>query len=187
MSEPFDRERMRQRVMINKGPTPSEPEATPLHRSAADGDGLVGFPVAVMGQAAFDALPEYSTSLPTGQAIGKRWKKHIRTGPSTGRWILGEYAKASDPRNILIIWSWIKIVEPDHLHTSKLLDDKQRMAYGVEAVKSVDPADLNDGDLLLPAHPGDPVKIWQDNRWVVRAPTLSKSKPAVRPESKGPE
>lgn len=52
---------------------------------------------AVMTRRAFDELPEYSCSVPTGTTIGKRWKRSefyagFRPGgPYPGRWFMWEY------------------------------------------------------------------------------------------------
>lgn len=42
-------------------------------------------------RAEFDGLLEYSTTLPTGQRIGKRWKAR-----RVGGWLIGEYTP--DPK-----------------------------------------------------------------------------------------
>ena len=46
---------------------------------------------AVMEQADFDALPEYSCSVPTGQTIGKRWKRARNTWNGDAGWLMGSY------------------------------------------------------------------------------------------------
>lgn len=56
-------------------------------------------------QAEFNALLEYSTSLPTGKAIGKRWKRKQRNG-----WWIGEYVKDPDESMVGIVWT--RYVEP---------------------------------------------------------------------------
>ena len=57
-------------------------------------------PALRLTRAEFDALPEYSCSLPTGTAVGKRWKRHdgsfdraflARGGKPT--WMVGEYTR----------------------------------------------------------------------------------------------
>lgn len=51
-------------------------------------------PAFVIGRADFDALPEYSSSLPTGTTIGKRWKRREPYGQIPGVdpiWFMGEY------------------------------------------------------------------------------------------------
>lgn len=51
----------------------------------------------LMTQKAFDDLPEYSLSDPTGTTIGKQWKMGWgrRDGPLT--WYLSEYIKCDEP------------------------------------------------------------------------------------------
>lgn len=65
----------------------------------------------------FDALPEYSCSLPTGTTIGKKWKKNIhafdprchdpRTGNTIDDWYLCEYVEHSDPTKVGIVYKHI--------------------------------------------------------------------------------
>ena len=60
----------------------------------------------------FDALPEYSCTIPTGTTEGKRWKrrhpyreeKNVETS-----WYMGEYAKPKNGK-VPIIWYRICIV-----------------------------------------------------------------------------
>ena len=56
----------------------------------------------------FEALPEYSCSLPTGQTIGKRWKRKCRD-PNGEVWMLGEYVEDPEPGMIGIRWRRIKV------------------------------------------------------------------------------
>lgn len=75
-------------------------------------------------RAEFDALPEYSCSLPTGTTIGKRWKRNetaycaepVALHPFDGtvvreppRWILGEYVAHPNPALVGIRWLRIAI------------------------------------------------------------------------------
>ena len=62
--------------------------------------------VELMSQAEFDELLEYSTSLPTGTTIGKRWKRKMKDG-----WFLGEYVPGGEPGHINIKWKRIRIAE----------------------------------------------------------------------------
>lgn len=69
---------------------------------------------AVMDRATFDALMEYSASIPTGVFRGKVWKAHRQPKGFTdpGTWWLGEYV--DDPASdeyVLIIWREILVVE----------------------------------------------------------------------------
>lgn len=59
----------------------------------------------------FDALLEYSSSLPTGTYIGKRWKRFVGRGDQ--RWMMGEYAEDPDPEKVLILWRRITQVSPE--------------------------------------------------------------------------
>ncbi len=56
---------------------------------------FLGDKYALVTPDAFDRLPEYSTTLPTGTAIGKRWKAHRMSG-----WRLGEYVEHPDPGKV---------------------------------------------------------------------------------------
>ena len=76
----------------------------------------------------FNALPEYSCSVPTGTTLGKRWKcKRDYYGGSKG-WRMGEYGEPfDDPRGkrfckrVPIIWSNIEI--KDVLEGDTFLDE----------------------------------------------------------------
>lgn len=60
----------------------------------------------------FDALLEYSTTLPTGTTIGKKWKRHIRSGAHQGEWWLGEYVADPDGNPNMVGITWAKIETP---------------------------------------------------------------------------
>jgi hypothetical protein len=78
-------------------------------------------------QAEFDSLGEYSTSIPTGKTVGKRWKRNVNCGglrfenkvdETEARmlgpeWWLGEYKEDEPPSpdHVLIVWSKIVIKE----------------------------------------------------------------------------
>lgn len=66
----------------------------------------------------FDALPEYSCTVPTGTAIGKKWKRHtpyrrpdscIRPTHNCGHWFMGEYVRDPDPEMVGIHWTMLII------------------------------------------------------------------------------
>ncbi len=59
-------------------------------------------------EAEFDALPDYSCTIPTGVIIGKRWKRGEPFGRPT-RWFMGEYREyvPPDPEKVRIAWSEI--------------------------------------------------------------------------------
>jgi len=69
-------------------------------------------PVAKMSIAEFDALPEYSTTLPTGTTIGKKWKRHILSGLNQGEWWLGEYVEDPNKDAKFVGITWKKIETP---------------------------------------------------------------------------
>jgi hypothetical protein len=52
------------------------------------------------------ALPEYSTSLPTGVRAGKRWKRQKLFGSPEKGWLIGEYAPASGDigAEMVVVW-----------------------------------------------------------------------------------
>lgn len=54
-----------------------------------------------MTQQEFDALYEYSCSLPTGTTVGKKWKRNMNwhTGQSAD-WVTCEYVPDPDPKMI---------------------------------------------------------------------------------------
>lgn len=56
-----------------------------------------GMEVVEMTQQEVDDLLEYSTTLPTGKTIGKRWKRYLHLGPKAGSWVLCEYVEDPDP------------------------------------------------------------------------------------------
>lgn len=57
-----------------------------------------------MTKAAFDMLPEYSASYPTGQFIGKQWKCCRRQKGKLDIWLLAEYIPDDDPKYIGLDW-----------------------------------------------------------------------------------
>lgn len=64
-----------------------------------------------MSEQEFEALPDYSSAVPTGTTIGKRWR---RAEPA--RWLMGEYVPdpSGDPRYVGIVWREIVIGELDY-------------------------------------------------------------------------
>lgn len=69
-------------------------------------------------------LLEYSTSLPTGTTIGKRWRRDVHAVKrfhgvvpcdTPQEWMIGEYVEHSDPDTVGIRWSWA-VVEPGVVH-----------------------------------------------------------------------
>ena len=69
----------------------------------------------------FDALPEYSATLPTGTTPGKRWKRHdgafdreFIAGGRKPKWMIGEYDPHDDGKGptIKINWYWPLLIIP---------------------------------------------------------------------------
>ncbi len=82
--------------------------------------------VKYLSQKEFDKLPEYSTSVPTAQRVGNKWKRHNYVFTISGkeynggwipqeaklvedRWYMGEYCKDPDDKDY-ILTKWYKIV-----------------------------------------------------------------------------
>ena len=87
----------------------------------------------VLTREQFDALGEYSCSLPTGVTVGKRWKRNDhafspivqlpthwpslmgyifgfqRRAPHEPKWWLGEYVEHEDPEQVGIRWVRIAV------------------------------------------------------------------------------
>lgn len=82
---------------------------------------------ALLTEEELDALPEYSSSIPTGTTIGKRWKRRtykesnipvdafgydkdgfFRLVPEG--WVMGEYAEDENPNWVKIIWREVIVV-----------------------------------------------------------------------------
>lgn len=64
-------------------------------------------------------LLDYSCSLPTGTAVGKRWSRHIPyrvDGESPVEWMIGEYVSHPDPSLVGIKWSWAIDPETQTVH-----------------------------------------------------------------------
>jgi hypothetical protein len=69
-------------------------------------------------QAEFDALPEYSCSIPTTSSrvdnVGRRWKRDQNAfgrGPDTPNWWMGEFIPDDRPDSLGIIWRPIVIAD----------------------------------------------------------------------------
>lgn len=65
---------------------------------------------AVMGPEDFQALPDYSASIPTGTTIGKRWKRRKDYHDESKGWRLGEYVGHLNPDLVAIRWRTIEVV-----------------------------------------------------------------------------
>lgn len=66
-------------------------------------------------QEEFDKLLEYSSSLPTGTTIGKRWKRKCPDG-----WLIGKYVPCDEEGMIGIEWTQPKIIGKDLSAYNKL-------------------------------------------------------------------
>ena len=51
-------------------------------------------------------LLEYSTTLPTGTTIGKRWRRALRPRADVTEWWIGAYVEHPDPKLVGIEWAW---------------------------------------------------------------------------------
>lgn len=73
-------------------------------------------PTLQLTQREFDDLPEYSCTFPTGQTIGKRWKRDRNFGNRSKTvgpvWDVAEYVEHEDPKLVGIRW-----YEPEILQT----------------------------------------------------------------------
>lgn len=65
--------------------------------------------ITLMSQEDFDALPNYSCSLPTGTTIGKRWKRRKDYYDESKGWLLGEYIPSDQDGCVGIRWTDLKI------------------------------------------------------------------------------
>lgn len=71
---------------------------------------LLSAGIAVVDREAFDALLDYSGSVPTGTMVGKRWKRRRDYHDESKGWLMGEYAEHPDPELIHIIWRDLEVV-----------------------------------------------------------------------------
>lgn len=69
----------------------------------------------VIDLAELESLLEYSTTLPTGTTIGKRWRRARRPGARVTEWWIGTYVEHPDPDRVGIEWVWA-VSEPDVPH-----------------------------------------------------------------------
>lgn len=71
------------------------------------------YPALLISKAEFDALPEYSATLPTGTTPGKRWKRHdgifdqeFLAAGGKPFWLIGEYNPDDDGKGSTIKVNW---------------------------------------------------------------------------------
>ncbi len=71
-----------------------------------------GYEVVHLGRDYFRDLPEYSTSIPTGVTIGKRWKRRIPAVPNEpGWWLMGEFVAVKGRTDVAdITWKRVEII-----------------------------------------------------------------------------
>lgn len=72
-----------------------------------------GYPEVILTKQQFAELNEYSTSIPTGATIGKRWKRCLwpsaNGGPTT--WLMGEFVAVKGRDDVAdITWKRIEII-----------------------------------------------------------------------------
>lgn len=72
---------------------------------------MARMPTVELSDAEFDALLDYSCSIPTGVIIGKRWKRGEPYGNPT-QWFMGEYVASDEPEMADIRWSKIAVKMP---------------------------------------------------------------------------
>lgn len=86
-----------------------------------------GYEPDTMSRADFNALLEYSTSLPTGTTIGKKWKRQC----PHGTWVTGEYVPDPEPKMVGIKWRRVVVVmSDDELAEIKARASKAYLARG---------------------------------------------------------
>jgi hypothetical protein len=67
-------------------------------------------PEVALTQSDFDALNEYSCTLPTGTMIGTRWKCGRPYHGLRTAWYLGEYVPCDLPGQVGIRWRRIRVI-----------------------------------------------------------------------------
>lgn len=60
----------------------------------------------VLTEQEFQALDEYSTTMPTGTRIGKQWRAQVEHDGAV-LWLMGEYAEGRDKQHVAVKWSRI--------------------------------------------------------------------------------
>jgi hypothetical protein len=58
-------------------------------------------PPFALTQREFYGLYEYSTTMPTGQTLGKTWRRRVRDDP---QWVIGRYEPSHEPGWVNIGW-----------------------------------------------------------------------------------
>jgi hypothetical protein len=57
-----------------------------------------------LSRAEFDALLDYSASIPTGTTIGKKWKRRNDYYDESKGWVMGEYFDIGEKDSVGIRW-----------------------------------------------------------------------------------
>jgi hypothetical protein len=82
----------------------------------------VGDTRAIVSLNAFNALGDYSCTIPSGTVIGKVWKRHeLYSG--RGQWWFGQFSRCEDPEMVNIIWRELHIRQPGTDDTLLATDD----------------------------------------------------------------
>lgn len=94
---------------INADDQPTEMKDVACDRTPITGE---GYEAAHIGKDYFRDLPEYSTSIPTGVVIGKRWKRRIPASDNDpGWWLMGEFVAVKGRDDVAdITWKRIEII-----------------------------------------------------------------------------
>jgi hypothetical protein len=65
---------------------------------------------AVVTEEAFNKMLEYSCSMPTGQGIGKRWKRKADYYDESKGWFMLEYVEVPEPGMVGVKWRELLVV-----------------------------------------------------------------------------
>lgn len=82
---------------------------------------------AVVSYKTFQALDEYSCSLPSGVVVGKMWRRH-----EGDRWVLGLYGAGPDQDTCRIHWYPLHVRHPSALPVVEPATDKYLAAIDAE-------------------------------------------------------
>lgn len=95
--------------VINHDDAPTDLKDVAADRTPITGE---GYEVVHLGKDYFRDLPEYSTSIPTGVTIGKRWKRRIPAVPNEpGWWLMGEFVAVKGRTDVAdITWKRVEII-----------------------------------------------------------------------------
>ncbi len=135
-------------------------------------EGPRGLELQAWDPAAFFALPEYSTSMPTGFREGHVWRRHVRY-PVPDRWVTGTdgYRDSIRGREPIATWREVVLLEADeilrlHVPTATWFGVDRRNFY-----RHVSAADLRDVLATLRRSPRRPATSWADPKADERTPS----------------